>query len=71
MFIDSVFQEVNFSAEFFNLKQEQNRLIFGGVFKNTILLLSEHVKHSISNNFDLYGNKTIILLRVIAGNTVK
>lgn len=62
LLIDSVMNEVFFSGEFFNLKQEQNRLIFGGVFKNTLTFLTDHLKQMVSGLSDLYGLLLIILL---------
>ena len=72
LLLDSVVNEVLFSAEFFNLKQEQNRLLFGGVFKNSISFLLDHLKQMVSGLFDLYGLLLIIMMndknkRMMAG----
>ncbi|CAD8194932.1 unnamed protein product [Paramecium octaurelia] len=59
--IDTVLHEDRFSQDFFSLKPDQNRLIFSGVFKNTIQFVLDHLKQTVSI-FDIYAFLLIILL---------
>jgi vacuolar protein sorting-associated protein 52 len=61
--MDGVVHEIVFTAEFFNLRSEGAIEIFGPIFRPSVQLFLEHLKHAINNTYDLYA-----LLLILAVN---
>ncbi len=62
LFLDSVASEFYFTLEFFNLKNDQNKVVFAGVFKTTINFTIETIKNLINSSFDCVGLLLITLI---------
>jgi len=62
LLLDSVESEFYFTLDFFNLKNDQNKVVFGGVFKLTINFTTETIKNLINSSFDCVGLLLIILI---------
>lgn len=62
LLLDSVASEFYFTLDFFNLKNDQNKVVFGGVFKLTINFTMETIKNLINSSFDCVGLLLIILI---------
>lgn len=53
--IDGVIHEIIFTAEFFNLRSEGAVELFGPLFRPSVQLFLDHLKHAINNTYDLYA----------------
>lgn len=62
LLLDSVVSEFYFTLDFFNLKNDQNKVVFGGVFKNTINFTNDTIKNLINSSYDCVGLLLIILI---------
>lgn len=62
LLLDSVASEFYFTLDFFNLKNDQNKVVFGGVFKLTIGFTTETIRNLVNSSFDCVGLLLIILL---------
>jgi vacuolar protein sorting-associated protein 52 len=62
LLLDSVASEYIFTLDFFNLRSDQNKVVFEGVFRQTINFTLESIKNILSNTFDIVGLLLMILL---------
>lgn len=62
LLLDSMASEFYFTLDFFNLQNDQNKVVFGGVFKTTINFTNETIKNLINSSYDCVGLLLIILI---------
>ena len=60
--LDTVIAEFQFTSDFFTVSNDQNKVVFGNIFKSTINYILEQFKYLFSNSYDCTG---ILLISLI------
>lgn len=60
--MDGVIHEIIFTAEFFNVQSEGAVALFAPLFRPSIQLFLDHLKHAVNNTFDMYSILLILAI---------